>query len=872
MDEQELEATLIKSGFRADSTMLGATQLSRKRHTALLSGLEKGDQPVSSDVADLIEHRERRTAITTMALGALVAPEQDSALTATLIAPWTLPSLPSLPLPATKQEAVVAPEPSASTPTPAVTPPVPAPASAPTAVPQEHKQRRWQPLQKFVQGLRPRRIPVLYQMSAVECGAACLAMLLSYYGRKTSVSEVRDRCNVGRDGLSALDIVKAARMYGMRVRAVALQENDFRLVTLPAIVHWEFNHFLIVERWTPTHVDLVDPALGRRRVTIAEFDNSFTGIVMMLEPGVQFDRNSTARHIRLRSFAQTYVKTSPKAFMQILGASLLLQLFGLALPVLTAVVVNTIIPFGLKDVLALLAIGLLLLMIAQLVTMLLRSLVLLYLQTRVDVQMMLGFVEQLLTLPLRFFQQRSSGDILSRLSSNIVIRDTIGNQLISTLLDGSFVVVYLIILLRISLLFCLCVVIIAVLQVTLLVSTNRLMHTLASRELVAQGKSNGYVAEALVGITTLKSAGAEHRALQQWSNLFFDQMNTSVRRSYAAALINTGMTTLQTFSPVALLVFGTLQVINGTLNVGTMLALVALATAFLTPLASLVSSGQRLQLVHSHLERVADIMEAEPEQDIATVQQPPQLTGQIWLEDVSFRYDTQSPVVLHDIYVKINAGQKVAIVGRTGSGKSTLGNLLLGMYLPTSGEIIYDNVPLRTLNYQAVRSQFGVVMQGSTIFNGSIRENIALNDPSMDMDRIIKVAKLAAIHDDIMQMPMEYETFVSEGGSALSGGQRQRLALARALANTPSLLLLDEATSALDVVTEKIIEQNLQKLQCTQIIIAHRLSTIRNADLILVVDRGTIVERGTHESLLERNGYYAKLIQSQLASGEIKVS
>ncbi len=521
MDEKELEATLLKSGIRMDSTMLGATQLSRKRHTALLSGLEKGDQPVSSDVADLIEHRERRTAITTMALGALVAPEQDSALTATLIAPWSLPSSPSspsAPLPATKQGTVAKPEPKAPVATSPVVPPVPAPTApaapivAPTAVPQERKKSLWQPLQKLVQGLRPRRIPVLYQMSAVECGAACLAMILSYYGRKTSVSEVRDRCNVGRDGLSALDIVKAARLYGMRVRAVALQENDFRLVTLPAIVHWEFNHFLIVERWTPTHVDLVDPALGRRRVTIAEFDNSFTGIVMMLEPGVQFDRNSAARHLRLRSFAQTYVKTSPMSFVQILGASLLLQLFGLALPVLTAIVVNTIIPFGLKDVLALLAIGLLLLMIAQLVTTLLRSLVLLYLQTKVDVQLMLGFVEQLLTLPQRFFQQRSSGDILSRLSSNIVIRDTIGNQLISTLLDGSFVIVYLIILLRISPLFCLCVVLIGVLQVTLLVSTNRLMRNLASRELVAQGKSNGYVAEALVGMTTLKAAGAEHRA------------------------------------------------------------------------------------------------------------------------------------------------------------------------------------------------------------------------------------------------------------------------------------------------------------------------------------------------------------------------
>jgi len=648
-----------------------------------------------------------------------------------------------------------------------------------------------------------------------------------------------------------------------------LQENDFRFVSLPAIVHWGFNHFLIVERWTPRYVDLVDPAMGRRRVTAEEFDNSFTGIVLTFEPGVNFDRSSAKRRVNLAYYALNYVKLAPFSLLQILGASLLLQLFGLVVPVLTALLVDTLIPAKLQDALTLLAIGLLILFVAQLTTMLLRASVLLYLQTKVDTQMMLGFFEQLLSLPLRFFQQRSSGDLLARLSSNTVIRDTISNQLVSTVLDGTFVLAYLAILFTISPLFGLLVLLLGALQIVLLMLTNHAVRELTSRELIAQGKAQGYAAEALVGMTTLKAAGAEQRALQRWSNLFFDQMNASVRRTYVSSLINTVMTTLQTFSPVLLLVCGTFLALNGTLQIGTMLALVSLATAFLTPLSSLVTTGQNLQLVHSHLERIADVMEAAPEQDLLEVLESPRLRGAIRLEEVSFQYDPHSATILNDISVSIAPGQKVAIVGRSGSGKTTLGNLLLGLYLPTRGEIFFDHNSLRTLDYQTVRSQFGVVTQASSIFSGSIRENIALNNPAIDMEGIIQAAKAAAIHDDIMKMPMEYETMVSEGGSALSGGQRQRLALARALANRPVLMLLDEATSALDVVTERLVEQNLHELACTQIIIAHRLSTIRNADLILVLDRGRIVERGTHQDLLTHGGYYAGLIQSQLASGEI---
>jgi ABC-type bacteriocin/lantibiotic exporter with double-glycine peptidase domain len=724
---------------------------------------------------------------------------------------------------------------------------------------------------KSVGNVFRRRVPLLYQMSMTECGAACLAMILTYYGRKTSVSEIRERCGVGRDGLSAFAIVRAARSYGLRTRAISVkEEKEFRFVSLPAIIHWNFNHFLVVENWSPGYVDVVDPALGRVRLSMEEFDQSFTGVVILLEPGTTFDRQGTPAKVNLRTYAASYIRQAPIAFLQIIGASLLLQVFGLVTPILTKVTIDQIIPFGLKDVLVLLGIGMIIVLFAQLVTSLLRETVLLYLQTHIDMRMMLRFFEHLLTLPQSFFQQRSSGDILERMSSNLTIRDLLSNQLISTILDGSFVIVYFFILLSQSWLFSIFVLSIGLLQIALLLGTGRLVRRLSRRELTAQGKAQGYMAEALMGMTTLKTMGAEQQAFERWSNLFFDQINVSVRRNYVSALVNTIMATIQVGAPLALLWLGTWQVVNGTFTVGTMLALNVLGITFLAPLTTLVNNGKNLPLIRSHLERIADVMEAEPEQENSSVLLPPRLSGGIQLVHVSFQYAPDSAPILQDINIDVHPGQKVAIVGRTGAGKSTLAHLLLGLYLPTDGEIFYDGLPLKKLNYQAVRSQFGVVTQNTNLFSGSIRENIALSNPAVGLDTIVHAAQMAEFHDDVMGMTMQYETSIAEDGNALSGGQRQRLALARALLNTPILLLLDEATSALDVTTETLIDQNLRHLSCTQIIIAHRLSTVRNADVILVLEQGGIVERGSHDELMKQNGYYAQLIQYQLTNGEMR--
>ncbi len=726
-------------------------------------------------------------------------------------------------------------------------------------------------LQRVMRPRQRRRVSMMQQMSAVECGAACVAMILGYYGHHTSMEEIRDRTGVGRDGLSALDLVQAARSYGLRVRAIALQEPDLRDVRLPAIVHWAFNHFLIVEDWSERSVGVVDPASGRRRMTAQEFDAGFTGVVIMLEPGEQFVPRLPTASRTLSSYVITYLKRMPIMLLQIIGASLLLQVFGLAVPVLTEVIVDQIIPLNITNILGLLGIGLLILLLAQFVTLQLRASLLVYLQARLDTHLMPAFVEHLLLLPARFFEQRSNGDLLARVSSNTAIRDLVGTHLVAAILDSGLIVTYLALLLVQSLPFGLLVLAIGALQVLVLLLSSGALQARARRELEAQGKMQGYLAELLTGMATVKAAGAEQQAFEQWSNLFSDQVNQSTRQNYLSASINTIMSSLNEVSSLGLLWMGAIQVLQGTMQVGTMLALVALSSVILTPLESLVTSGQELQMIRAHLQRLVDVLEAAPEQEVQQVHAPPRLSGRIRLDQVSFQYEPQGQKVLQDITVQIEAGQKVALVGRTGSGKSTLGKLLLGLCQPTVGEICYDDIPLHRLNYQQVRAQCGVVLQDVYVFNGSIRQNITFYNPELSLAQVIEAAKIAGLHDEIMQMPMGYETMVSEQGSTLSGGQRQRLALARALVHAPVILLLDEATSSLDVITERVVERNLDALGCTQIVIAHRLSTIRNADRILVLDQGRIVESGSHEELVKQNRYYSRLIRNQLSAEEQKV-
>lgn len=711
------------------------------------------------------------------------------------------------------------------------------------------------------------RVPVILQMSAVECGAACLAMILTYHGRRTSASECRECCGAGRDGATALAIAESARRFGLRVKGYSVGLADFRQVSLPAVVHWNFDHFLVVERWSPSAIDVVDPAVGRTRLTAEEFDAGFTGVVLTFEPGAHFERRRTRPHLTRRAYLSYALRSPGAAGMlgQVIGASLLLQLLGLALPVFTKVLIDYVIPFRATDVMLLLGLGTGIWVLTNLVGTYLRSSVLIYLQARLDSQMVIDFFEHVLALPFKFFQQRTSGDLLMRLGSNATLREIFTSQTVSAVLDGGLVVVYLGILVAWQPWFGLLVVGLGMLQVALLLAVTPAMHRLLQRDLRAQADSQSYLVEALNGISTLKASGAEYRALERWSDLFFNQLNVSLKRSRLSATMETLMSSLRLLSPLVLLWAGAHYVIAGRMTIGAMLALNALAASFLSPLASLVSNGQRLQLAGAHLERIGDVLEAAPEQATQAGAMPTRLSGSLEIRKVSFKYDSAAPFVLRDISLRVEPGQKIALVGRTGSGKSTLARLILGLYQPTEGEILYDGrVRLEELNLRWLRQQFGVVPQEPFLFSGSIRENISFQDPSLSLEQIERAAKLAAIHDEITKMPMGYETIIAEGGTAISGGQRQRLALARALVHQPTFLLLDEATSHLDAVTEDLIDESLNQMRCTRIIIAHRLSTIRNADLILVMDGGRIVEKGLHEDLLAIEGRYADLVRGQI--------
>jgi ATP-binding cassette subfamily B protein len=706
-----------------------------------------------------------------------------------------------------------------------------------------------------------RGIPHVRQMEAADCGAACLAMVLRYLGRQVPLDELRDATATDRGGVSALAIIHAAGAYGLRARGVRADIDGLSRLPRGAVLHWEFSHFVVLDRVHRRGIGVVDPAYGRRFIPLRDVRKSYTGVAIVFTRTRAFRRKKSAPNGTWRYLRPAFGRV--QSLKRVIATSLLLRMLALAVPLVTALVVDEVVPREDGHLLAVLAAGTLMLLAYSFLTAFLRANLLLELRTQLDMSLTSGFVDHLVALPYAFFARRSSGDLMMRLQSNSNVRDIVTTSSISAVIDGAFAALFLGILILVSVPLAGLVMLIAVAQVATMVLSWRRNQRLMSDSLQVEARAQSYAYELLAGMQTLKASGTEERAADHWRGLFRDQVAAALARGRLTALVDAIMGTWTFAAPLLVLLAAAHEVIDGGMSLGTMMAAVALATGFLGPLGTLVSSCLQLQLLGSYMTRITDVLDAPAEQQAETRRPAPALTGTIDVSHVSFAYGPLAPLVVRDVSLQIRPGEHIGIAGRSGSGKSTLAHLMLGLYPPATGQVRYDGIDVEELELTSLRKQLGIVTQRPYLFASSIRENIALTDPSLPIHAVIEAAKLACIHDEISAMPMGYDTLLQDGGASLSGGQRQRIALARALVHRPPILVLDEATSELDTMTEQRVYQRLATISATTVVIAHRLSTIRDADRLFVMESGSIMEQGTHQELLSAGGMYASLVHAQ---------
>jgi ABC-type bacteriocin/lantibiotic exporter with double-glycine peptidase domain len=707
--------------------------------------------------------------------------------------------------------------------------------------------------------LMRRHIPFLAQLSAADCGAACLAMLLCAHGRATRVAECRALLEPGRDGVSARALLRAARDFGLEARALRVSAEHVAQQALPAIAYWGGNHFVLVARHTARGFHILDPAEGPQTLSAEQFAAGFSGVLLTFNPGPAFTLRQRAPRspgahplAALRELPQL-----PRLLGLLLLASLLLQLLGLALPLALALVVDRLLP-GATSGIGIIAAALLGATVLQALIGYARTRLLIHLQIAGDTALADNFVRHLLRLPLPFFLARGSGDLAQRLAATAAVREALTTGLLATALDGLTALVYLAVLFALAPAFGFTALAVGLLQATIMWFVAPHLLALAQRSLTTRAEESNSLLEHLSGIATLKSLAAELSAYRRWRGQFERALQADRSRDQFVAAVDLGLSLLGGIAPLLLLWLGTGLVAAGSLSAGAMLGLVLAAIACIGALGGLAAAIPQFQVVAAQLERLSDVL-AEPVESAATAAPPP-LTGAIQLAGVDFRYDREAPLALHAINLTIQAGEFIAIVGRSGSGKTTLARLLLGLYTPEAGSINYNGVPLAALDPQRLRTQIGVVPQEIELFAGTISSNIALGAADATPDAIQAAVALACLSDEIARMPAGYATRVAEGGAGLPGGVRQRIALARALIRRPPVLLLDEATSQLDALTEQAIDANLRRLGCTRILITHRLSSAQHADRIVVIDQGRIVECGDHTGLLAQGGVYAALV------------
>jgi ATP-binding cassette, subfamily B, bacterial HlyB/CyaB len=714
-----------------------------------------------------------------------------------------------------------------------------------------------------------RRYPYYAQQSSSDCGAACLATIARYWGKKFSINRLRDMANVDRNGSSLKGLSIAAESLGFNTRPIKASLDQLAQQPLPAIIHWENKHYIVVYAVTKNQVIVADPAIGQRTFNHREFELGWTGYALILQPTslLQDTEESTT------PFWQFFELLKPHSvvLLEIFVASIFIQIFGLITPLFTQIILDRVVAQKTELTLFTIGSGLFIFSMFRVAMMGLRQYLLDHTANRLDLSLIVAFIRHTFSLPLGFFESRYVGDITSRVQENRKIQRFLSGEATTILLDLLTTFIYLGLMFWYSWQMALISLLIVPPFLFLAIIATPFLQRISKEVFSAYANENSYLIQALTGIKTVKSTAVEQNVRWHWEDLFHKSIKTYFSSEVISNRLQIFSNSINAVLTSTMLCFGAYQVIHNQLTIGQLVAFNMLLDRIIQPFQRLTVLWNQLQEVVIAVERINDVLDAEPEENFQSQarQMLPPIQGHLRFENVTFRYHPEGDDnVLENLSFEVEPGQMVALVGRSGSGKTTISKLVLGLYPTTDGRISIDGYDIDSLALRSLRQQTGVVDQDTFMFGGTIRENISLSNSGATLTEVIEVAELAGADEFIRKLPMGYETQIGEGGGLLSGGQRQRIAIARALMGNPPLLIMDEATSHLDPESERIIQQNLTTIlqNRTTLVIAHRLSTIRNADKILVLDRGVLVEQGTHDELMLKRGNYYYFNQQQLAT------
>lgn len=714
------------------------------------------------------------------------------------------------------------------------------------------------------------KVPVVMQLEALECGAASLAMILAYYEKWIPLEQVRADCGVSRDGSNAKNILKAARNYGLTAKGYRFEPETLKKCgTFPCIIHWEFNHFVVCDGFKHGKVYLNDPAKGTYAVTEEVFDEAFTGICLMFEPSKGFEPEGKPKS--MTRFVKKRMHGAGAAIALVALTTIITSLLGIIKPGFSRVFMDRLLTGRNPDWTYLFLVGLIAVGIVETATAWIQACSSLRINGKLAVVGDSSYMWKILRMPMEFFSQRMAGDIQHRQETNAAIARTLVYTLAPLFLNTVMMLFYLVVMVRYSVPLTL----IGVLSIVI----NFLMSKLISGKRINitrvlmrdQGKLYGSTVSGIEMIETIKASGAENGYFEKWSGYQASVNTQTVRYAKLNHYLGLIPSLVSALSNAAVLIVGVSLTMQGEFTVGMVMAFQGFLTSFNSPAAELISAGQTIQEMRTDMERVEDVMEypvdVNYENDADTAQDEDcsyaKLSGAVELKNVTFGYSRLNAPLIENFSMTLQPGSRVALVGASGCGKSTLSKLISGLYQPWSGEILFDGKPVKEIDRSVFTGSLAVVDQDVILFEDTIANNIKMWDKSVEDFEMIMAARDAQIHEDIMQREGGYNYRITEGGRDFSGGQRQRLEIARVLAQDPTIIILDEATSALDARTEYEVVKSIRDRGITCIVVAHRLSTIRDCDEIIVLNHGKVVERGTHEELYARGGYYTKLVSSE---------